>query len=171
MKLVGQFVRKLRNEEGEMEVTFNISNWNFIRCCNDLEKQKYYSLDIKQIKDKRSLNQNSYFWALVNEIDEKQNGHRKNNNELYCQLLEMADAKSEIIQCVAEALPMIREQFRAVKVLEHRTGKKGDTVILRCFYGSSKFDKEEMKRLIDVTIDYANELGIDTTYYREILEV
>lgn len=169
MKLVAEFLRKLSTEEGEMEITFLVSNWNYKRFCNDLEK-KAYTLDIKAIRSKRTLNQNAYFWALVNEIDESLNGHRKNNDELYAQLLEMADAKYEYIQIVDTALPMLKENFRAVKVMKHKQENGNDCVVCKCFYGSSNFDKEEMNKLIDVTLDYASQLGIDTTFYKEMLK-
>lgn len=168
MKLVVEFLRKLVTEDGDLEITFRVSNWNYKRFCNDLQKIAY-TLDIKRVKSKRSLNQNSYFWALVNEIDYKINGHRKNNDELYCQLLEMAEIKFEYVQILAEALPMIKENFRAVKVVKHKQVNGKEYLVCKCFYGSSNFDKEEMSRLIDVTLDYAAEAGVDTTFYKQML--
>ena len=42
----------------------------------------------------------------------------------------------------------------------------------RCkvFIGSSKMNKEEMGQLIDKTLWYAEQLGIDTIYYRDMLK-
>lgn len=168
MKLVAEFLRKLVTEEGDLEITFRVSNWNYKRFCNDLQKIAY-TLDIKQVKSKRSLNQNAYFWALVNEIDEKINGYRKNNHDLYCQLLEMANVKFEYVQIVADALPMIKDHFRAVKIVKHKQENGNECLVCKCFYGSSNFDKEEMSRLIDVTLDYAAEVGVDTTFYKQML--
>lgn len=168
MKLVAEFLRKLATEEGDLEITFKVSNWNYKVFCNDLQKIAY-TLDVKPVRSKRSLNQNAYFWALVNEIDEHINGHRKNNQELYCQLLEMADVKFEYVQIVTEALPMIREHFRAVKVVKHKQENGNECLVCKCFYGSSNFDKEEMSRLIDVTLDYASKVGVDTTFYKQML--
>lgn len=168
MKLVAEFLRKLATEEGDLEITFRVSNWNYKSFCNDLKKIAY-TLEVKPVRSKRSLNQNAYFWSLVNEIDEKLNGHRKNNQELYCQLLEMADIKYEVIQFIAEALPLIKDQFRAVKVIEHRQIKNNDCIVAKCFYGSSNFDKEEMSRLIDVALDYAAQSGVDTIFYKQML--
>ena len=168
MKLVAEFLRKLSTEDGDLEITFKVSNWNYKSFCNDLKKQAY-TLDVKPVRSKRSLNQNAYFWALVNEIDETINGHRKNNHELYCQLLEMADVKYEYVQIVEDALPMIKEHFRAVKVMKHKQENGNECVVCKCFYGSSNFDKEEMSRLIEVTLDYAAQSGVDTTFYKEML--
>lgn len=81
----------------------------------------------------------------------------------------MADIKYEVIQFIAEALPLIKDQFRAVKVIEHRQIKNNDCIVAKCFYGSSNFDKEEMSRLIDVALDYAAQSGVDTTFYKQML--
>lgn len=70
MKLVAEFLRKLSTEDGDLEITFKVSNWNYKSFCNDLKKIAY-TLEVKPVRSKRSLNQNAYFWSLVNEIDEE----------------------------------------------------------------------------------------------------
>jgi hypothetical protein len=41
--------------------------------------------------------------------------------------------------------------------------------VIQVFDGSSTMDTKQMAKLIDVTLNMASELGIDTTYYIEFL--
>lgn len=168
MKIVADYARKLKNDDGDLEITFIVKGWNYKNFCNDLEKDTY-TLEIKKVKSKRSVNQNKTFWKLVNEIDEKINGHKKNNIDLYVQLLEMAECKYEDIMIIERAIPMLKEQFRACKVMGKVSTTNGVMSRVRCFYGSSNFDTKEMYNLIQVTLDYASEVGLDTEFYRDIL--
>lgn len=90
MKFIGTYKRKVTDEDGNLEITFALSGYDYKQQCNELEKDTKYKLEIGKFKEKRSLNQNAYFWKLVDEIDIKINGHRKDKDNLYIQLLEMA---------------------------------------------------------------------------------
>ena len=83
----------------------------------------------------------------------------------------MADAKYEYITCLAEALETLKQEVRALQVLGYEQRENG-TKWARCkvFIGSSKMNKEEMGQLIDKTLWYAEQLGIDTIYYRDMLK-
>lgn len=171
MRLVGKYERKSINENNDLEIVFILTGYNYKRFCEDLLKGETYTLEIKKLKDKRSLNQNNYFWKLVNEIDIHLNGHRKNNWELYLQLLEMADIKYTYLQVAEEAVDIVKNNFRACKIIENRIVKGKNTVILKVWDGQSNFTKDEMKLLINKTLDYAEQVGLQTAFYREVLYV
>ena len=61
-KIVANYLRKAINEDGNLEVTFEVSNYHYKRYCQDLQK-KPYTLEIAEVKNKRSINQNNYLWA------------------------------------------------------------------------------------------------------------
>lgn len=169
MKLVGIYKRKVTDEDNNLEVTFSFKDFNYKRYCEDLEKENTYTLEIKKLKSKRSLNQNNYFWKLIDEINKKQNGFKKDNWALYLQLLEMADIKYTYLQVLEDALDLVKRNFRACKVIEHRIVNGKDTVMVKVWDGQSNFNKEEMSALIEVTLDYAEQVGVPTTFYREVL--
>lgn len=168
-KIIANYVRKVTNEEGNLEVTFEISNYHYKRYCQDLQK-KPYTLEIAEVKNKRSINQNNYLWALIHEITQHPNASSDDDWDMYCILLSMADAKYEYITCLAEALDTLKQEVRALQVLGYEQRENG-TKWARCkvFIGSSKMNKEEMGKLIDKTLWYAEQLGIDTVYYRDML--
>ena len=123
-----------------------------------------YMVTIEPKKKKRSLDQNAYFWKLLGEICKKENGDLKDVESLYVNLLEMAGAKytSMIIKHVA--LDDLKKLCRHVKVIKQQSIKHElyDTVYV--YYGSSTFDSNEMSQLIDVTLKYAEEVGVGDVY-------
>lgn len=169
MKLVGVYKRKVTDEDNNLEVTFSFQGYDSKCDCEGLEKEKKYTLEINELKSKRTGLQNRYFWKLVDEIDIKINGHRKNKMNLYIQLLEMADVKSTYLQVLEEALEIVTNNFRTYKIIEHRIVNGKDTVMVKVWDGQSKFNTTEMASLIDVTLDYAEQVGVPTAFYREVL--
>lgn len=169
MKLLGNFVRRVVNEQGEMEVTFSLHDYHFKQQALELEK-KPYNLDIKEIKGKRTLQQNAYIWALIHEIDRAINGHRSDEMSIYCNLIEMSNIRVIPLETIEAAKPELEKSFRVVREVERRKSIKGtDTVVYKCYFGTSVFDKEEMSRFIDNLLDHATEEGIDIAYYDRVL--
>ena len=61
-----------------------------------------------------------------------------------------------------EALKAIKKGFRATRVLDDL----GDHLQVRCFIGSSKFNKSQMGELIDYFISYATEAEVPIRDYK-----
>lgn len=123
-----------------------------------------YIVTIEAKKKKRSLDQNAYFWKLLGEICKKENGDLKGIEDLYVNLLEMAGAKYTATIIKHEALEEFKKLVRHVKIIKQQTIKNVlyDTVYV--FYGSSTFNSAEMSKLIDVTLNYAAEVGVGDVY-------
>ena len=68
-----------------------------------------------------------------------------------------------------EALEIVTNNFRTYKIIEHRTVNGKDTVMVKVWDGQSKFNTAEMAALINVTLDYAEQVGVPTAFYREVL--
>lgn len=170
-KLIAEFVRRAMLEDGSMEITFKVNNWNYIKMCNELE-EKEYTIEINDLKNKRTIQQNRYLWALIHEIAEKEDGHLKDELDTYCALLERANAKYEYIRVLDSAVDVLRSTvgIRALHVV--RRVEENGKIFADCkiYVGSSKFDTNEMAQLIDVTIDYAEQIYIDTSFYKEVLK-
>lgn len=119
-----------------------------------LDRNKQYSIDIKEPKSKRTLQQNKYMWALINEIAKKQ---YQDEMEVYIQALEEANAKYTWLKGLKETKEELLKVFRAVKITRY---DEDGFAIFKCFYGSSKMNTKEMSELLEIIISWASELGI-----------
>lgn len=140
----------------------------------DLDPSKRYEVDIKEYKSKRTLQQNSYLWALITEITKAQNGGIANQDSItatYCNLLEKANAKFEFILCPPGAINEFKKRFRAIRINGTVIIKNVEYTQLQVLYGSSTMNTKEMSNLIDVTLDYAYKVGVADVknYWEEIL--
>ena len=156
-KIIGDYVRRSIDEFGNLEIVFNIKNYNDKKTIQDLEKETY-SIQISKVKSQRSLNQNKYFWKMCGLIAEELH---QDVMEVYVHLLEDTNAKYEYIMGLETIEDELKKNFRAVKVVrpELYNGKK--MIVYKCFIGSSKFDVKEMNMLIDKAMSYCSELDIE----------
>lgn len=141
----------------------------------DLDPSKRYEVNLKEYKSKRSLEQNRYLWLLITEIAKIENGgiaNQDNITETYTNLLEMANAKFDFILCPKEAVNEFKKRFRAIRVNGTITIKNIEYTQIQAFYGSSTMNTKEMSQLIDVTLDYAYQIGMPDVdnYWKEILK-
>lgn len=132
----------------------------------DLELDKEYSIEIKEVKSKRTLQQNKYMWALIHEI-----AHHESMNqseiEIYTLSLEEANAKYIYLLGTPEVEDELKKNFRAVRVVRPTIENGKEFIVYKCFVGTSKMDTAEMKKVLDIIIAWAEELGIETNeeYY------
>ncbi len=168
-KIIANLVRKSTNEDGELEITFSVNGWNYRNYAQVLEK-KEYAIELSEIQNKRTLNQNAMLWKLIHEIAQNENAQSNDDWEVYCYLLGKAKAKYTYISVLEIGLEALKREVRALEVLSYETRENGTKwANCRVFIGSSKMNTKEMANLIDVTIDYAENLGIDTGYYKELM--
>lgn len=76
------------------------------------DNTKFY--EIKEKKTTRSLQQNKMLWELIHRIAKQQN---QDDMEIYCTLLERADALSDYIITATEMEEALRKTFRGVKFM------------------------------------------------------
>ena len=165
-KVLATLESRTLNEDGSLNVTFKVDNFRFQRYIKELEK-KEYSLEISEIRQKRSLEQNRMLWALIHEIALDPNAPINDDWEMYCYFLSQAKAKYTYVSVVEEGLEDLKKEARALRVLSYEKRDNGRKFAnCQVFLGSSKMNKEQMSKLIDVVIVYAEELGIDTEYYK-----
>lgn len=138
-----------------------------------IDESKKYEVNIQEYRSKRSLEQNSYMWLLISEIDKKLNGGRPNEPiDVYIQCLQRANAKYGFVYILHDAVNELKKKFRAMEYI----GKvEVNGVILenwKIYYGSSTMNTKEMSNLIDCVLDYASEVGIEDldNYWKELLK-
>lgn len=162
MKVNGKWIRSLFDSKGNLELTFKINNYQHVRLLQDLTEDTDYGIVIKKIKSKRSINQNSYLWAIIHEIELVSDNSAW---EWYIAMLEESGSKYEYVLTVPEAEENLKQAFRAVKLEGVRTVNDKKLNMYKCFYGSSKFNVEEMNRLIEVALKWANEFNLKIDQY------
>jgi hypothetical protein len=164
MILVGKVDRVLRDASGAI-VSFSVPNYQATQL-NELDKGKDYKIELTEVKSKRSLIQNKYMWALIHEIA-KHEGMEA--DEVYCHIIKQSGIKTEFIETIPEAVERFKRVFRVVVERDRRTSPKGvETVVVQCYYGTSTFDTKEMSDFIDRMLDYAANVGLDLSEYKDV---
>ena len=117
--------------------------------------------ELKPVKQKRSLDANAYYWALVGKLAQAIN---MTPEEVYQR--HIADMGNYEVYCMQEKAV---EAFRRLwcsnhlgRMVDTRESKIAGCVNVLAYYGSSDFDKAQMSRLIDNCIQDCETVGIET---------
>lgn len=124
-----------------------------------LEQDNTKFFEVKEKKTTRSLQQNKMLWELIHKIAKTQ---KQDDIEVYCALLERADALSDYIITATEMEDALRKTFRGVKFIRKQIVNNKECNIYKVYIGSSKMNTKEMTELLDITIQLCSELGIPT---------
>ena len=133
-----------------------------------LDKNKQYDIEIKEHRNRRSLDANAYCWVLLDKISvELSKENHISPEDVYRQLIPHVGGNSKILPIKNDAV----ESWERIWS-ENRTGwiceDMGECRTLegyrniRCYYGSSVYDTKQMSRLIDLVVQEAKQLGIET---------
>ena len=123
------------------------------------EQDKIYSLDIKEYKNQRSLEQNRLMWAIIDEIS-KETGQDK--NDIYFTVLNDKGIKTERIPLTPEQVKYFSTRTRGMRFLYDIDTELGERSLYEIVIGSSKFNTKEMTELVDSFIRLAHSLNIKT---------
>lgn len=121
-----------------------------------LEQDDKSEYEVKKYHKKRSLNSNSYCWALIGEIA---NVLRTSKEEIYLQMLEDY-GQSMLIPVEVGKKPDGYFKYYKYITTSEINGKKADWY--KVFKGSSEYDTREMSILIDGIVSEAKEMDIET---------
>lgn len=133
----------------------DIINWLF-----NQDKDKLFN--IKEHKEKRSLNANAYAWSLIGKIADVL---RSSKEEVYLEMLKKY-GQSEIVSVLSNI--NIAGYFKYYEPIATVTLQGKEFTHYKIFKGSSEYDTREMAILIDGIISEAKELGIETLPPNEI---
>jgi hypothetical protein len=126
-----------------------------------LEMDKLYICEIKQPKSQRSLQQNKLLWKLIHSIAK---ATYQDDMDVYCGILEKADALSDYVITAIEMEDALRKSFRGVKFIRKQEVNDKECYVYKVYIGSSKMDTKEMTELLDITLQICGELGIEVDY-------
>lgn len=124
-----------------------------------LDMDKFYICEIKEPKSKRSLEQNKLLWKLIHRIAKET---YQDDMDVYCGVLERADALSDYVITAVDMEEALRKSFRGVKFIRMQVVNGKDCYVYKVYLGSSKMDTTEMNELIEITMQVCSEYGIDT---------
>lgn len=148
----------------KLELSVNEVN-DFKQLVDELKDKERLSIEVKQYRERRSLNANNYAWKLITEIA---NVLRVSKDEVYLLMLKMY-GQSELISVLAH-IPI----DKYIKYFE----EAGESTLngklfkhYRVFKGSSEFDSREMAIFIDGIISDAKGMGIQTETPNQIAEM
>lgn len=119
--------------------------------------------ELKQYRQKRSINANNYMWLLADEIAKALNTTKE---EVYRHAISNVGVFYEMGFTSAEAMQAFKRIWQS-----NGTGwltRSVDELTLHAYKGSSKYNTQEMSRLIDFVVDEAKGLGIETKPKEEI---
>lgn len=166
MKLTGRIDDVTVSLTGKPKLTLVINEKSDLLCgYDDMKDIEKLSIEIKQYREKRSLNANAYAWKLIGEIADIA---RASKEEIYLEMLRRY-GQSELISVLAH-IPI----QHYVKYYDEAGESKLNGKLFkhyRVYKGSSEFDTREMSVLIDGIVGEAKELGIQTETPEQLAKI
>lgn len=122
-------------------------------------QEKPVSVEIKEVKEKRSLEQNSKLWAVMTDMSEVLHS---SPNEIYEEMLQRY-APATIATLQADVDPGYL--FKHYSLYKEGILKGIKFIAYKVYTGSSKMNIGQMSAFLEGVISEAKELGIDTEKY------
>lgn len=167
MNAVVRLERSGFNEDGVREYTFSTNSSLY------LDKDKTYVMNLNEKKPPRSLAQSAMWHSLLDKICIELDGNTKDRRTYHNQLMDMAGVETRIHDYYVnqQEYDKLTNQKTDMKVIQKGLVNHAMFYHIKVYESSDKYNSAEMSRLIDVTLDYAAELGIETDYWRDLLNV
>ncbi len=127
-----------------------------------------YDVEIKQRREKRSLNANSYMWALLDKLADVLHTTKE---ELYLEKVRRYGIYKEF--------HLTDDEYKTFRVAWESMGTgwpteqvdytpDGQRLVIRAYYGSSRYNTKQMVRLLDSIIEDCRDQDIETMTEREL---
>lgn len=179
MLLKASKIRLQTNEDNQCEIVLTTKENRFtvqkqaVELKQIIDRGKALAVEIKQHREKRSLDANSYAWQLITKIAEamsKDKGHIYTKDEVYIEMLKRyGQREPKLLSVVADAVDMV---YRATQnhCMEVGESELNGKVFkhLAILIGSSQYNSKEMSILIDGIVSEAKELDIEVLTPREL---
>lgn len=129
-----------------------------------LEKDEVKKYEIKEYNEKRSLDQNKYYWKLLGELAKKM---RVSPDELHFEMIKKSCPFEEYLVPDTANLRGIKYK----EILSQRKVKDKVFKVIRVYVGSSDLDTKEMTILLDSLIEECKLQGIETLSPNELAKM
>lgn len=161
MKFTGKITDVGMSRERKPRVTLDLNENSFFDFADELMAKEKLDLEMKEFREKRSLDANAYAWVLIGKIA-KELGHKK--EEIYRESIR--NVGDYITVCVKdEKLDQFCKGWESGGLgwmVEKFPSKLDGCTNVNCYRGSSDYDTAQMSRLIDNLVQDAKALGIQT---------
>nr|DAF81414.1 MAG TPA: NinB protein [Caudoviricetes sp.] len=127
-----------------------------------LKEGKPYDVEIKEHRDRRSMDANAYFWVLADRLAEKTHIPK---TDIYRNYIREIGGNNETVCVTVEAADKLRSGWEHNGLgwqTETMPSKLPGCVRVVLYYGSSTYNTEQMSRLIDLIVQDCREQGIET---------
>lgn len=122
-----------------------------------------YELTIKEKDKSRTYEQIKKLWATIDDISRADYGDTSESQNIYFQILQMSGIETEKIILPEKALEPFRKKVKTLNVIGYEVVNHQPMVLVNaCMKGISEMSKKELASVIETTIRYANEKGIQT---------
>lgn len=169
MELTGEILdMSLDFVTGKPKLTLEINEAQTIRQgYDDLKSCEKLSIEIKKFREKRSLNANNYLWHLCGELANKLSDEKVKHTkeDIYRNAIKEIgvwyddEIEPEKVKWRCTAWELIGTGWFTERVDFTADGEKE---IIRFYYGSSRYNKKQMSRLIDNIVQDCQAAGIET---------
>ena len=167
MKVKANKIRLQYTEDRKTEIILSVEG-NIQQEVEELKqitaKGKELSVEIKQFRQKRSLDSNGYMWVLLGELAEKL---LTSKDELYLLMLDRYGVYTHIV-VKPNMVDKVKQEWKITRELGPVVINGQDGIQLQCYFGSSTYDTKEMARLLEGVVAECKEVGIDTATPGEI---
>ena len=141
-------------------------------CLNSLEniKDDKLSIEIKKWRKKRSLDANSYCWVLCDKIAKELSKESiVTKEEIYKDAITQIGSFEPFIvqESTFNKFKRIWEK-QGLGFIVQEVSRKDKCIKVHCYYGSSTYDTKEMSLLIEILIELAKSLNIETKPQAEL---
>ena len=125
-------------------------------------RNRLYDLEVKEHREKRSQDANSYAWVLMDKLaaaigSTKEEVYRQKVREIgpfkdFTLTENEAGTFRVAWEKIGEAWPTEQVDY----------APDGERVVIRAYYGSSTYNTKQMSRLIDSIVDDCKAVGVET---------
>lgn len=132
------------------------------------KKDKKYVAEIKEFRERRSLDANAYAWVLMDKLAEK-TGISK--TEVYRSYIREIGGNNTVVCSVEAAVDSLVSGWSKNGlgwVTDVNPSKIEGCKNVTLYYGSSTYDTRQMSRLIDLVVQDCKQQGIETMTPNEL---
>lgn len=130
--------------------------------CDAVRPDKTYDMEVKQHRERRSLDANAYAWVLIDKLAKATNTPK---NAVYWTAIREIGGNAETVCVKQEAADKLCAAWTKNGLgwlAEKLPSKLPGCINVVLYYGSSTFDTAQMARFIDGIIQDCKAVGVET---------